>query len=301
MLANPLVLRAVVVFFCSACAFLVGLIFIRKLRESITEEATVSSGNASSLQTLPLHVYNTVIQQLKQQKHELEVQTQEEQRRSRATENFSQAVLANLPCGVLVFGANGLIKQSNPAAREILGFASASGMSASDIFRDSVIWSSHASTGTFPNGSIAQPFPLADEIQSVLHEGNIHRQVEADYTTPGGQTRRISVTISPITVIDASLLGAACLITDLSDFESLRRRQQLLTEVSAEMALTLHTSLATISGYAQQLAGNRDPQLARQLAQDIADEATSLDRNIGGFLSGKAPTKAVSAGATLSR
>jgi nitrogen fixation/metabolism regulation signal transduction histidine kinase len=47
-----------------------------------------------------------VIQQLKQQKHELQVQTQTEQHRARTTENYSQAVLSNLSCGVLVFGMN---------------------------------------------------------------------------------------------------------------------------------------------------------------------------------------------------
>jgi signal transduction histidine kinase len=51
------------------------------------------------------------------------------------------------------------------------------------------------------------------------------------------------------------------------------------------MALELRTSLATISGYAQQLACNRDPEFAQQLATDIAGEAARLDRNIGGFLS----------------
>jgi PAS domain-containing protein len=290
-------LRAAFVFFCAAFSFLLGMVFIRKLRKSLNEESAVSSGTAPSLQTLPLHVYNTVIQQLKQQKHELQVQTQAEQRRARTTENFSQAVLSNLSCGVLVFGTNGLVKHSNPAAREILGFASTSGMSAADIFRGSAIWTAHASSGAFPDGAVAQPFPLADEVQSVLQDGNIRRQVEADYTTPSRQTRRISVTISPVAAVDGSLLGAACLITDLSHFESLRRQRELQAEVSAEMALSLRTSLATISGYAQQLASSRDSQLSRQLAQDIANEATHLDQSIGGFLTGKRGLSTSSTGA----
>jgi hypothetical protein len=50
------------------------------------------------------------------------------------------------------------------------------------------------------------------------------------------------------------------------------------------MALALRTSLITISGYAQQLAKNRDPELATQIAADIAAEARHLDHTIGGFL-----------------
>ena len=62
------------------------------------------------------------------------------------------------------------------------------------------------------------------------------------------------------------------------------------------MALQLRTSLATIAGYAQQLAGNRDPEMAKQLAMDIAQEASQLDRSIGGFFTTK-PAKSFGASA----
>ena len=296
-MANPVVFRAAFVFVCAAFAFLMGMIFIRKLRHSIAEESTLSSDPAPTLQTLPLHLYNTVIQQLKQQKHELQVQSEAEHRRARATETFSQAVLSNLSCGVLVFGPNGLVQHSNPAAREILGYASTYGMGAADIFRGAAVWTGHASTGTFPDGAVAQTFPLADEVEAVLHEGSVRRQVETDYTTPGGVARHISVTISPIAGADGNLLGAACMVTDLSDVESLRRQQALQAEISAEMALILRTSLSTISGYAQQLAASRDPHLAVQIARDIADEAEQLERSLGGFLTGKVAVKTMAAAA----
>ncbi len=138
-LANPVVLRAIVVLFCATFAFLMGLFCIRGLRKSIAEESDFSAEPTPSLETLPLHLYNTVIQQLKQQKHELQVQSKAEQHRARISENFSQAVLSNLSCGVLVFGTNGLVKTANPAAKAILGFASTTGMGAEDIFRGAVV------------------------------------------------------------------------------------------------------------------------------------------------------------------
>src|SRR5215467_7611016 len=136
LLANPVLLRAAMVFFCGLAAFFLGLYMIRRLRKNIAAEADVSDAASPSIDTLPLHLYNTVIQQLKQQKHELQVQSQAEQQRARTTENFSQTVLSNLSCGVLVFGSNGLVKTANPAAKSILGFASTTGMSAQDIFRE---------------------------------------------------------------------------------------------------------------------------------------------------------------------
>ncbi len=108
MLSNPIFLRAGVVLFFSTFAFVMGLLFMRLLKKSIAEESDFSANPTRSFETLPLHLYNTVIQQLKQQKHELQVQSKAEQHRARISENFSQAVLSNLSCGVLVFGPNGL-------------------------------------------------------------------------------------------------------------------------------------------------------------------------------------------------
>jgi nitrogen fixation/metabolism regulation signal transduction histidine kinase len=286
-LANPVFLRAGVVFCCAAFSFLLGLIFIRLLRKNITEEAEISSEASPSLETLPMHLYNTVIQQLKQQKHELQVQSQTEQARARTAETFSQAVLSNLSSGVLVLGTNGLVKSTNAAAKAILGFASTTGMSAADIFRGAEIRS-----------SASDPLYVGDEIAAVLHEGSNRRQVEAVYETPSGEQRFISLTISPVLATEGGLLGIACLITDLSELEQIRRAQALRGEISAEMALQLRTSLTTISGYAQQLANNYDPELAKQLAADIAEEATQLDRTLGGFLVEKGATQSVAAGSS---
>jgi len=253
------------------------------LRKNISEEANLSADAPPSLENLPLHLYNTVIQQLKQQKHELQVQTQTEQRRARTTENFSQAVLSNLSSGVLVFGINGLVKQANPAAKQILGFHSPSGMSAQDIFRGAEVCVPDPSA-VYSDGLGDSPGRLTEEINAVLREGSNCRQLEADYTTPAGEKLRIAVTVSPVPAADGGLIGAACLISDRSEFELIRHQQQLHGEISAEMALELRTSLATIAGYAQQLARNRDPELATQLATDIASESARLDRHIGGFL-----------------
>jgi len=283
--ANPLVLRAMLLLVAAGCAFLFAIFLMRRLRRNMVAEADLG-GAAPTLEALPVHLYNTVIQQLKQQKHELQVQTLTEQRRARTTENFSQTVLSNLASGVLVFGLNGLVRQTNPAAKEILGFRSLSGMSAEDIFRDAA-GCSPDSSAIYSDGSMNLQVRLVEELHAVLHEGSKRRQLEADYTTPAGEKLHLAVTVSAVPAVDGSLLGVACLIIDRSEFEQIRRQQQLHGELSAEMALELRTSLTTIAGYAQQLARNRDPDLASQFAADIAGEAAGLDRRIGGFLAKK--------------
>ena len=312
-LTNPLLLRSAVVLFCGTFAFLLGLLFMRMLRKSITEESDFSATANPSLESMPLHVFDNVIQQLKQQKHELQVQSKAEQQRAKISENFSQAVLSNLSCGVLVFGTNGLVKTANPAAKAILGFASTTGMGAEDIFRGAVVSPSLYSP-TLRETSVQDATPasvasnidiaeaddqavcLADEIGSVLRADCKRRQVEAEYETPAGEKRFIAVTVSPVLAMDSSLLGVTCLINDLSELDRIRRQQDLHGEISAEMALQLRTSLTTISGYAQQLANSRDPELAVQLAGDIAHEAAQLDRSIGGFLTTRRAAQGAAAG-----
>jgi two-component system, NtrC family, nitrogen regulation sensor histidine kinase NtrY len=284
---NPVLLRAAMVLVASTVAFLVGVIFVRALRKKISDEADLTQESRSP-EALPMHLYNTVIQQLKQQKHEMHVQSKAEQNRARISETFSQAVLANLSSGVLVFGTNGLIKTTNPAAKQILGFGSTAGMSAKDIFRGAVV----------RNGETTDdPVRVVEEVEAVLREGSGRRQVEAEYETPGGAKRFIAVTVSPVPAGDGGLLGVTCLINDVSEMARIRREQELAGEVAAEKALELRNSLATISGYARQLASNRDTDLGVQLASDIAHEAANLDRNIGAFLREKRAEQGMAAGA----
>ena len=90
-----------------------------------------------------------MIQQLKQQKHELQSLQLVERRRAKTSENISAAVLSNLSSGVLFFTPNGLVRQANASAKQILGFASPAGMSAAEIFREAELIS--ASDGALAN------------------------------------------------------------------------------------------------------------------------------------------------------
>lgn len=294
-LSNPVVLRAAVLLFCSMAAFMLGLIAIRALRRKIADEADLSAASIAS-PDMPLHLYSTVIQQLKQQKHEISVQSQADQHRSRIGEILSQTVLSNLSTGVLVFGATGLVKTANPAAKGILGFASISGMNSADIFRAAATTSGDATPKVFPDGTIGDPVRLAAELDAVLHEGSGRRRVEAEYKTPAGVQRFLAVTITPVPGEDGSLLGVLCLVDDVTEFHQVLRQRELQNELSAEKALQLRNSLATISGYARRSMASTDSGQAAQFASDIVQEAEQLDRSVGGFLCGKRAAQGAAAG-----
>jgi PAS domain-containing protein len=292
LLTNPIVLRMALVFVAGSFAFVVGLLLMKRMRRSISDEASFSDASTSSVsESFPLHTYHAVIQQLKQQKHELQSLQVAERRRARTSENISAAVLANLSSGVLFFTPNGLVRQANASAKQILGFAAPTGMSASEIFREAELISS--SQTTYAN--------LAEAVNAGLREKTRFQRLEARYRTPAGEERALDITISPVHAPDGEAsgaagpgmagqgvagLGVACLINDRTEVTEIRRQEELRGEMSAEMALGLRNSLTSIAGYAQQLAASREPELARQLASDIAVEAAHLDRTIGGFLAG---------------
>jgi PAS domain S-box-containing protein len=272
---NPLVVRMAVVLFAGGFAFVIGLLAMRRVRRSFAEEPP-SLDNPPSHESLPLHTYHAVIQQLKQQKHELQSLQQAERRRAKTSENISAAVLSNLSCGVMFFTPNGLIRQANFAAKRILGFAAPTGMNTADIFRDAAVLS--ASDGSYAS--------LTQAVETSLREKTPYRRLEAQYLTPSGEERVLDIMVSAVRAPDGDVLGTTCLINDKTEMAQIRRQQELRGEMSAEMALELRNSLTTISGYAQQLAASRDAELARQLAADISAEASHLDHTIGGFLSG---------------
>jgi nitrogen fixation/metabolism regulation signal transduction histidine kinase len=285
LLSNPIVIRMAIVLFISGFGFWVATLLLRRMRRILTEESFMVDATPE-LEQFPMHTYNAVIQQLKQQKHELLSVQQMERRRAKTSENISAAVLSNLSSGVLFLTTNGLVRTANAAAKSILGFASPVGMSVGEIFREARLSSSLGSQET-----------LASAVQASLGERSASRRAEADYVTPGNEQRILEVTISPVYGPSGETLGAACLITDKTEFAVIQRLQELRGEMAGEMALALRNSVATISSYAQQLAVTHDPVTVRQLAVDIVSEAAGLDHTIGGFLAGAKAAKSAAAGA----
>ncbi len=276
-LDNPVMLRMVLVLLVGALAFALGTILIRRLRRSFTH--TNFQFDDTEIGSLPLPTYHAVIQELKQQKHELESTQQVERRRAKTSENISAAVLSHLSSGVLFITPNGLVRQANSAARQILGFASIVGMNATEIFRDAAAVPASDTT-------------LAEMVAASLRDKSPFRRWHARYLTPGGQQRALEITVTSVHSPSGDALGAACVVNDHTELALIREEQDLHGEISAEMALELRNSLATIAERARQLATDYDSEKARQAASDIAAEAAQLQSTIGGFLAGARATAA---------
>ncbi len=282
LLTNPLVIRAILTFILALAMLVLGVFLIRRLRHSIVEEAPgrPAGGDQSGF---ALEAYHGVIQRLKEQEQELVRLRAEASARASATENMSAVVLTNLTSGVLLFNNMGIVQQANQAARTILGYASPLGLHARDVFR--TVTALRLEHGEVHSTGIA----LVQAVQIAIGQGTPFRRMEADYRTPSGEERVLGITLSPVKGAAGEGLGAACLVSDLTQITALEReartRQNLaaLGEMSAGIAHEFKNSLATISGYAQMLA-NSEEAGTRDFGQRIRKETDNLTRVVSDFL-----------------
>jgi PAS domain-containing protein len=279
---NPMALRMGMLLFVAMAAFALALFVIRRLRKNLAQESESLHHAPLAAEGLPVHAYHAVIQQLKQQKHELTTQQLSERRKARASDTLSSTVLSNLPCGVLFLNTSGLVRQSNAAARKLLGFASPVGLHAADLFRTATLRPEQ--NGSAPASASAATVEQA--LAPALAGKSAVRGLALNYFSRDGENHVLELTASPVLADDASLMGTTLVLTDKTDIERIRHDQKMHRELSSELALGLRTSLHTIAGYAQQLSCSRDQELAHRLAEGIAQEAAQLDRTIGSFLGG---------------
>lgn len=279
---NPVALRMALLMFAALSAFGLGLFVMRRLRKDLVEDPESLDYAPLAAEGLPVHAYHAVIQQLKQQKHELAAQQLAERRKAKASDTLSSTVLSNLSCGVLFLNSNGLVRQANSAARTLLGFASPVGLHVTDLFRTATL---RQEDPILNSGSGAEA-RVEEALAPALAGTSAVRGLVLDHCTRDGASHVLEVTASPVLAEDASLMGTTLVLTDKTDLEHIRHDQKMHQEISSELALGLRNSLTTIAGCAQQLACSRDPELARQLADSIAHEAAQLDRTIVSFLGG---------------
>ena len=211
-----------------------------------------------------------VIQRLREQEKELERLHKIERDRAESTARFSEEVTRNMPAGLLVVGANGLISSSNPAAEQALGIKALAFRRYSEVLGESS--------------------KLSALIEQCLNDGSIFRRDQAAHTAPDGTHRELGVTISPIRRGQEKATGAICLLSDLTELAALQKQMQLrenlaaLGELSAGIAHEFKNALATISGYAQMIHSDPSASDTSENAGKILDQTRNVTHVVTEFL-----------------
>src|SRR5713226_379383 len=203
-----------------------------------------------------------VIQKLRDQEKELERLHRIERDRAAHSERLSEEVTRNMPAGLLVVNATGIVSSANPAAEQVLGIRGLGFRRYSE--------------------ALGEASELTRLVAECLSDGKIFRREEVEHATPSGERRHLGVTISPIRRGQEKINGAICLLSDLTELAALQQQMQLkenlaaLGELSAGIAHEFKNALATISGYAQMI---RAEELGGE-ASDYADHILEQTRNI---------------------
>ena len=211
-----------------------------------------------------------VILRLREQEKELERLHKAERERAENTARLSEEVTRNMPAGLIVIGANGLISGTNPAAEQALGIKGL-------VFRRY-------------SEALGESSTLTSLIQRCLAEGKIFRREQAAHIAPDGTHRQLGVTISPIRRGEQKATGAICLLSDLTELSSLQKQMQLrenlaaLGELSAGIAHEFKNALATISGYAQMIQSEPNAADTPENAGKILDQTRSITHVVTEFL-----------------
>ncbi|HLK03038.1 MAG TPA: ATP-binding protein [Candidatus Acidoferrum sp.] len=252
---------------------LVGIILLRKLFQNSPQRsnenltAAPATDNASAFMAASMQA---VIKKLKEQEKELERLHKEERDRADLTERLSEEVTRNMPAGLIVVNAQGIITSANPAAEQTLGQQGLGFRRCSEV--------------------LGETSDLVRLIDDCLASGKIFRRAQIEHRDAAGEVRQLGVTISPIRKSGDAVSGVICLLTDLTELASLQKQIQFkenlaaLGELSAGIAHEFKNALATISGYAQMIRSERPTPEAADNAEKILEQTRNITHVVTEFL-----------------
>ena len=256
-------------------ALVLGLwIVLRAMRDKSARAASVEEASprpaAAGDSAFASASVQAVIRRLREQEQELKRLHKEVKDRAAETQRLSEAVTRQMPTGLLLVSATGMINLSNPAAEQTLGVGALQYRRYNEVLGDSS--------------------PITRLLANCLSEGRTYQREEIEHQTTAGEVRHLGLSISPVSREADKVAGALCLLSDLTELTALQRAVRLkeslaaLGEMSAGIAHEFKNSLATISAYAQLVQQESSPGEVMDNAGKILQEARTLTHVVTEFL-----------------
>ena len=244
--------------------------FLQSTREASKREGREAAQRIENPSAFMTASMQGVIQKLREQEKELERLHKIEKDRAEKTERLSEEVTRNMPAGLVVVNAMGIISSANPAAEQVLGIRALGFRRYSE--------------------ALGEGSELTKLIGQCLASGKIFRREQVEHMEPGGESRLLGVTISPIRRGTEKITGVICLLSDLTELAALQQQVQLkenlaaLGELSAGIAHEFKNALATISGYAQMIRGEAPSGDMQDYAERILEQTQNITHVVTEFL-----------------
>src|SRR5437868_11575711 len=147
--------------------------FFQSTREQHNEEFKTSAPRTENPSAFMAASMQGVIQQLREQEKELERLHKIEKERAEQTERLSEEVTRNMPAGLVVVNATGIISTANPAAEQALGIRGLGFRRYSE--------------------ALGENSQLTKLVGICLETGRIFRREEVEHVPPAGDTRHLEI------------------------------------------------------------------------------------------------------------
>lgn len=156
------------------------------------EDFRPSSPKSRNESSVLLASMQGVLRRMKSRERELEALLREAEQRADSSTRTLEAVVRDLPVGLLIFTRDGFLALANPRARELLGVDT---------------WSRRR----YPE-ILGSESPLALRLRNTLEAGASLRAETVEHHTPNGVVLFLDVTLSPFHGRSGQVEGAVCLL-----------------------------------------------------------------------------------------
>ena len=168
--------------------------FYQSTRDAHKEKSFAAAPGTENPSAFMTASMQAVILKLREQEKELERLHKMERERALQTERLSEEVTRNMPAGLLVVSATGIISSGNPAAEQVLGIRGLNFRRYSE--------------------ALGENSDLTRLIAECLATGKISRREQVSHKAPMSEARQLGVTISPTSRGTEKISGAICLLSD---------------------------------------------------------------------------------------
>ena len=234
---SPHVLAFGLALLLAAVAWLIFAIVRRVFKNSreAQSESTDASPRIENSAAFMTASMQGVIRKLREQEKELERLHRIEKERAEQNERLSEEVTRNMPAGLVMVNAQGIVASANPAAEQVLGVRGLGYRRYSEVLGES--------------SELTQPRRPMHRARKNLSAG-AGRSQNAFRRNPAPRRNNFAGSYRG----DEKISGAICLLSDLTELAALQEQMELkknfaaLGELSAGIAHEFKNALATISG-----------------------------------------------------
>jgi PAS domain S-box-containing protein len=269
-------------------SLIVAFLFIRTVMNpyrKIKREASrlnlphVDFDKADSIE-YAVRVFQEIIRELKQKESLLQAMYDSSEKRADSLARYNEYILGSISSGVIICDNQGIITRFNRTAEKIF-----------DIDKDD-------SQGKHYGEIFGKKHQISKVLGEALFDGKTYSRTEFEIYRKSGDKLWIGLTSSQIFDNEDKKIGAAVLLTDLTEIKKLQEisdfteKMAALGEMSAGLAHELRNSVAAIMGFARLMHKQcQQSGIDASIASMIISEAIATEEMLSKFLDFARPLK----------